>query len=49
MELPAIRFTGEDPELSESDRTMQNLPFEVLDNGTDPVCRITIVTSDTDF
>lgn len=49
VELPAIRFTGEDPELSESDRTMQNLPFEVLDNGTDPVCRITIVTSDTDF
>jgi len=49
IEIPAIRFTGEDPELQVSGSTMQNLPFAVLDNGTDPACTITYVTSDTTF
>lgn len=47
ISLGAIRFTGEDPEISVDDPVMQNLPFEILDNETDPVVEMVIVTSDT--
>lgn len=45
--IGAIRFTGEDPEVSVDEATMQALPFEIVDNGTDDVVKITLVTSDT--
>lgn len=47
--VPAIRFTGEDPQIAADGPTTQNLPFAVLDNGTDPAATLTIVTSDTAF
>ena len=49
IEIPAIAFTGDDPELSIDAPTMQSMPFEVLDNGTDPAVTITFVTSDAAF
>ncbi|WCO67875.1 phage tail tube protein [Iamia majanohamensis] len=47
IDVPAIRFTGEDPQVSVDNPTMQNLPFQVLDNDTDPPVTVTIITSDT--
>lgn len=47
ISLGAIRFTGEDPEISVDNPVMQNLPFEILDNEEDPVVEMVIVTSDT--
>ena len=47
--VPALRFTGEDPQIAADGPTTQNLPFAVLDNGTDPAATLTIVTSDTAF
>lgn len=47
--LACIEFSGEDPVASPDAVTMQNVPFTVLDNGTDPVAEIVFVTSDTDF
>lgn len=49
IEIPSLFFTGDDPEISPDSPTVQNLPFEVTDNGTDPVCTITVVTSDTTY
>lgn len=49
IEVPAVAFTGDDPEITVDNPTMQSMPFEVLDNGTDPAVTITIVTSDTTF
>lgn len=49
IEVPAIAFTGEDPEITKDEATTQALPFEVLDNGTDPAVTITVVTSDTTY
>lgn len=49
IEIPSLFFTGDDPEISPDAATIQNLPFEVTDNGTDPVCTITVVTSDTTY
>jgi len=46
ISLGAIRFTGEDPEISVDEATMQNLPFEILDNEEDPVVQFVFVTSD---
>lgn len=46
ISLGAIRFTGEDPEISVDNPTMQNLPFEILDNEDDPVVEMVFVTSD---
>lgn len=46
INLGAIRFTGEDPEISIDEATMQNLPFEILDNEDDPVVEIKFTTSD---
>lgn len=45
--IGAIRFTGEDPEVAVDEATKQNLPFEIVDNGTDDVVKITLITSDT--
>lgn len=47
--LAAIEFSGEDPEGAVDGPSMQNVPFTVLDNGSDPVCEMVWVTSDADF
>lgn len=47
--IPAIAYTGDDPEITVDNPTMQTMPFEVLDNGTDPALTITVVTSDSTF
>lgn len=47
--LACIEFSGEDPEGMVDGPSMQNVPFTVLDNGTDPVAEIVFVTSDADF
>lgn len=49
VEIPAIAWTGEDPKAAVAGPTMQNLPFEVLDNETDPVMTITYITADTTY
>jgi hypothetical protein len=49
IEIPAVAFTGDDPEITVDNPTMQSMPFEVLDNGTDPAVTITFVTSDAAF
>lgn len=49
IEIPSLFFTGDDPEISPDAATVQNLPFEVTDNGTDPICTVTVVTSDTTY
>lgn len=45
--MPACQFTGESPEASLSDVPKQNLPFEVLWNGTDPAITIEYTSTDT--
>lgn len=45
--IPALQWTGESPEASLDDLTSQPLPFEVLDNGTDPMVTITYQSTDT--
>lgn len=47
--IPAIAFSGDDPEIQPDGPTMQSMPFEVLDNGTDPAVTIEFVTSDATF
>lgn len=47
--LACIEFSGEDPEGAVDGPSMQNVPFTVLDNGTDPVAELVFVTSDADF
>lgn len=47
IDVPALVFTGEDPELSPDNPTLQNLPFAVLDNDEDAPITVTIVTADT--
>lgn len=47
--IAALRFTGEDPQIAADGPTTQNLPFVVLDNGTDPAATVTVITSDTAF
>lgn len=49
IDLGAIAFTGDDPEITPDAATTQSMPFEVLDNGTDPAVSITFVTSDAAF
>lgn len=49
IEIPSLFFTGDDPEISPDSPTVQSLPFEVADNGTDPAVTITVVTSDTTY
>lgn len=49
IEVPSLFFSGDDPEISVDGPTKQALPFEVCDNGTDPVATITLVTSDSTF
>lgn len=46
--IPCIEFSGDDPELSD-DRTMQTLPFSILDDGANPAVKVEIVTTDTDY
>jgi hypothetical protein len=47
--LPACKFTGSTPVSSLTDLTTQPLPFKALFNGSDPMCTITYVSTDTAF
>tara|TARA_R110000803_G_scaffold79437_1_gene145051 strand:+ start:1390 stop:2370 length:981 start_codon:yes stop_codon:yes gene_type:complete len=47
--LPACKFTGSTPVANVSDLTSIDLPFVVLDNGTDPVVKIEVTSTDTAF
>lgn len=47
IEMPAVQFTGESPEVSTDNLPVQNLPFKALDNGSDPVVTLTYTTGDT--
>lgn len=47
LDIPAIRLTGSTPQMSEDAATTQDLPAEVLWNGTDPLATLTLVTTDT--
>jgi hypothetical protein len=38
-----------DPQIAADGPTTQNLPFVVLDNGTDPAATVTVITSDSAF
>jgi len=49
LDLPAIQFTGDTPEMSKDSRTTQALPARVLWNGTDPMVTLTLITSDTTY
>lgn len=42
VDLAAIQYTGETPEVSLSDLPKQPLPFDILHNGTDPAVQVTI-------
>jgi hypothetical protein len=45
--IPAIAYNGKNPAVGGPDVVMQPLEFEALNNGTDPVITVAIVTSDT--
>ena len=49
ISLACIEFSGDDPEVTVDEYTMQDLPFVVLDNETDPAVSVEFVTSDADF
>lgn len=46
LTLPACKFTGESPESSLSDMTMQPLPFRALWDGTNPVATLEYTSVD---
>lgn len=45
--IPAVKFTGESPEVSVDDLPSQPMPFTCLYNGTDPVIKIEYISEDT--
>lgn len=45
--LPAIAYNGKNPTVGGPDVVMQPMEFEALNNGSDPVISLVIVTSDT--
>lgn len=47
LTLPACHWTDANTQASLSETPTQALPFQVLDNGTDPVVTLTIVSADT--
>lgn len=47
LDVPSIRFTGSTPQMSQENSTTQDLPAEVLWNGTDPMVTLTLITTDT--
>lgn len=46
VDVPAIQYTGESPEVSLDDEPKQTLPFQVLDDGTNPVVKFTFQNTD---
>lgn len=46
IDLPAIQYTGEGPEVSLDAEPQQNLPFEVLWDGTLPAIKLTFQNTD---
>lgn len=49
LTLPACKYVGETPKVGGPGLVLQNRPFRVLNNGTDPVYTLAIQTSDTSF
>lgn len=49
LSLPAIQFTGTSPKANLDDLSSQDLPFEVLDNGSDPMVSVTLQNADSTF
>jgi len=49
LTLPAIQWTGESPEASTSDLSMQPLPFKVLHDGSNPAVKLEYQSTDTAF
>lgn len=47
ISMPAIRYIGEFPSVAGPDIVAQNLPFEAVDNGADPIITITYQSDDT--
>lgn len=47
LDIPALQFTGADPQMSLDEPTSQDLPATILDNGSGVLARITQITSDT--
>lgn len=45
--IPALAYTGEEPNVGGPETVMQNVPFEALYNGSDPIVTLEYVTSDT--
>ncbi|MCU1356385.1 MAG: hypothetical protein JWM89_1803 [Acidimicrobiales bacterium] len=45
-DIAAFGFTGKTPQMSESAKTKQDLPTDILWNRTNPMIRCTVVTSD---
>jgi hypothetical protein len=46
VELPAIRFTGNMPNLQGAAAPTLSMPYEVLDDGTNPPVKITYISTD---
>ncbi len=42
LDLAAIQYTGDTPEVSMSELPKQPLPFQVLHDGTNPAVKLTI-------
>lgn len=49
IDIPAFQLSGDTPQMAEGAKTTQDLPAEVLHNGTDPMITVTVITSDTAF
>jgi hypothetical protein len=47
VELPAIRFSGDTPNIQGASAPTLSLPYEVLDDGTNPPIKITYISTDT--
>lgn len=46
LRMPAVQWTGGNPEVSLSDTPVQALPFQALHNGTDAVITCTYISTD---
>lgn len=49
VDMPAIQYRGESPEVSLNDLPKQMLPFRVLHDGTNPAITVTVKSTDTVF
>jgi len=46
LDFPAVQWTGESPEASNSDVSKHSMPFTVLDNGSDPMVTVSVKSTD---